>query len=459
MNNYILKLFKISLPIFISTALYVLALSIDLFLVSHYNEKLVGSIGNANQLLFYSNILLDFAIVGSSILLTQYFGGKKQQQFNEITTVSFVLTFSLAISMAIGIHIFAPFLLSSVLNVPTSIQGNAETFLKIVNFSTPFLGISLLYGNIASATGKTWIAMVASILMNIVNFFFVYCVLYGPLASYNLGIEGVALSTTLARIIATIVIVVLVHRFIDIRLSLDATLPLFKKWFKPIALLSLPSVADSVSYNTYQLIITQLINGLGILALTTKLYVQNISMYNLLFSIALARGGAILVGQAIGKNNLKEAKKIGTAAIMLSVILSTFVAILMFLLNKQLLSLFTTNASILKLGAAMILINVALEVGRSLNISAGAMSKAAGEVNAPFIISVIVIWIIILPLILIYSVFGNSLLIIWAFVAADELMRGILILYVWLSNYWKKRAQKMVSKIEEEEESYHYNYD
>ncbi|PIB51379.1 MATE family efflux transporter, partial [Pseudomonas sp. 2995-1] len=63
------------------------------------------------------------------------------------------------------------------------------------------------------------------------------------------------------------------------------------------------------SYNASQITITALVTLLGTTALATRIYTNNYMMVMTVFSVAMAKGIQIYIGQLVGAGMLEEAYK------------------------------------------------------------------------------------------------------------------------------------------------------
>ena len=73
---------------------------------------------------------------------------------------------------------------------------------------------------------------------------------------------------------------------------------------------------------------------------------------------------------------------------MITLILSCIIAAS----GHTLLSWLTSNPEIIRMGVIVLLIDVVLEIGRPINIFATNALRAAGDVNYPFYVGLIVMW-------------------------------------------------------------------
>src|SRR5699024_5342591 len=119
--------------------------------------------------------------------------------------------------------------------------------------------------------------------------------------------------------------------------------------------IGVPAGGEQLSYNASQMIITYFIAQMGTIALTTKVYVQNIGMFIMLFSVAISQGSQILIGRYIGAGEIDNAYVRGIKSLKISIIISTIAAIIVYTFSKPLLGIFTDNSSILEKGVMLLM--------------------------------------------------------------------------------------------------------
>ena len=103
--------------------------------------------------------------------------------------------------------------------------------------------------------------------------------------------------------------------------------------------------------------------------------------------------------------------------------------------------LFTENPQVIELGAVVLIINVALEFGRSTNLVLIACLRGSGDVFFPTACAIFSNWAIsVLGSYLFAVVLGMGLNGLWIALALDEIVRGILMIFRWKSGKWKTKC-------------------
>lgn len=161
---------------------------------------------------------------------------------------------------------------------------------------------------------------------------------------------------------------------------------------KNLMRVGLPSAGEQLSYSSSQVVITFFINMLGVEALATRTYCVNIIMFVYLFSISMAQGGAICIGHLIGEKKPHAAFLLGKYVMKKSVMITLILSGIIAASGHAILSWLTSNPEIIRMGVIVLLIDVVLEIGRPINIFATNALRAAGDVNYPFYVGLVVMW-------------------------------------------------------------------
>ena len=88
-----LSVFKMTWPIFIEILLQMMVGNVDQFMLSHYSQKSVAAVANANQIINIVIIALSVISMAATILIAQYrgAGNKEKVQFCFVSTTSFLI--------------------------------------------------------------------------------------------------------------------------------------------------------------------------------------------------------------------------------------------------------------------------------------------------------------------------------------------------------------------------------
>ena len=432
-----LTLFSLAWPIFIETALFMLLGIVDVFVLSQYNDLAAGAVNTANQATSITTIVFSAISTASAVLISQYLGAKKEASASKIAALSITLNF------AAGLIVSAVFLLFnqpilSFIGAKGEILSLAGEYLSIVGGFMFLQAVLTAMAVIIRNHGMTKISMYVTVGMNVLNTGLDILFVLG----FDMGVSGVAIATSISRMLGTAVLATVLFKKVE--------KPSIFKYLKPFPLkdvgnmlkIGIPGATETFLYNLSQLVITSIVlNYMAAEQLIAKTYVQNITMFFYVFAIAIGQASQIMTGHLIGAGKTDEAYKSGVKAHRFALLIALSISLIGALLRYPLMGLFTSNAEVIELGATVLLINVALEFGRSTNLVLIASLRGAGDVYFPTACAIFSNWAIsVLGSFLLAVVAGWGLYGLWTALAADEIVRAILMMLRWKSGKWKTKS-------------------
>ncbi|WP_170006690.1 MATE family efflux transporter [Bacillus fonticola] len=435
-----MTLFALTWPIFIEVMLYMLMGNADTLMLSLYSDNSVAAVGVSNQIVSLIIVMFGFVATGTTILIAQNLGAKNEQTAKEIAVVSLGANLIFGLILSVLMLVFTNGILG-MMGLPDGLYLEADAYLRIVGGFAFVQALIMTVGAILRSYGYTKDAMYITIGMNILNVIGNYFAIFGPFGFPVLGVEGVAFSTTISRAIGVVVAVVVLMKRMPTPLPWAFLFRLPKEHLQNLLKIGIPSAGENLAYNGSQVVITRFISEMGTLALTTKVYTQNLMMFIFLFAIAIAQGTQILIGHKIGAGQMEEAYKRCLRSLKIAIAVSLGMALLFSIFSKSLLGIFTDNPEIIALGTVLIWLTVILEPGRSFNLIVINALRAAGDVRFPVYMGILSMWGVSVTLSYVLGiVFGLGLVGIWIAFIADEWLRGILMLLRWRSRVWMSKV-------------------
>lgn len=438
-----MSVFHLAWPIFFQMLLGMALGYIDTVMLSNYSETAVGAIGNANTVIGFLTLAFTVITSATGIMVSQYLGAGKKEEMNRIYTVA--LAFNLVLSVAISLIVFLfsePML--RLINVPEEMVSDADMYMKIVGGTIFTQALINAFSQIFNSHGKTFFGMIIAFGMNVVNIIGNFLMLYGPLQILGLGASGVAVSTIFSRILAVAAAAVYFGFVIKGSFSPRYLVPFPANILKELLKLGVPSAGENISYNLSQLVITAIVNTMGIVAINTKIYGNMLSMINYMIAFAAATATQILVGHSVGADDYDFAYRRVLKTLRLGLIVSIFFAIVNWFAAPFTFRLFSSDPSVAELGATVMFIAIFLEFGRTTNIIIINSMKAAGDVKFPTILAIFSMWgISALFAYILGIVCEMGLAGVWIAMAADEIVRGIVVFIRWIHGGW--RGKRVIS--------------
>lgn len=431
---------KLAWPIFVQAFFSMCLGYADSIMLSRYSQTAVGAIGNSNQILGF--LTLAFSIISSatSVIVSQYLGAKLKDKISQVYTVA--IAFNLVLSLAISIIIFlGGNALLTFMNVPNEMMIDAEGYMSIVGGFIFTQALIDTFSKIFISNGKTVIGMVISFAMNIVNVIGNYLFLYGPLETLGFGAQGVAISTTVSRIIALIASIIYFAIKIEGNISLKYLKPFPKEIFNSMLKIGLPTAGENISYNIAQIFVSTFVNTLGTIAINARIYANILCNFSYLYSMSVAIATSIVVGHAVGGNDYEFAYKRVLKTMKSAIVIGVGIAIINCLIEPFSFTLFDAQEEVIALGKSVMIVAIFLEFGRTTNLVVINSMKSAGDVKFPVILGMLSQWGIAVGVsYLLGIVFDLGLVGIWIGLALDEIVRGVVVFIRWKRKTWMGKS-------------------
>lgn len=433
------SLFKLTVPIYVEYLLAMLVGNLDQMMISRYDNNCVTAIGNANQVL--NLLVMTFTIVNTAttVLITQYIGAGRKEQIPVTHTLAVFLNLvgGGLISAAL---FFGADPIFDFLGPPEWVREDFRAYMQIVGGTLFLQSVFSTFSAIFKSHAQMRPVMLLSVVMNVVNVATNAILIYGIGPFPQLGIRGAALGTVVSRLVVTVLIIILYFRYIRISLSPKNLCPFPFDQLRRIAAIGIPSGGEGVSYNITTMVIMIMINTFGQTAINTKLYASMFAMVTWMFASSVSQASGILVGYHMGGRDHEAADRQVRRTLLLSVIVTTSIAVLLRLISDPLFGFMNADAAVVTLGKTILMIDIILELGRAVNIVMVRSLQATGDVIFPIGLSISSTWLIAVGLSWLFGIrLGMGLPGVWLAMACDELTRAVIFLFRWKSGKWRTK--------------------
>ncbi|MEW9494479.1 MATE family efflux transporter [Bacillus altitudinis] len=430
------SLFALTWPIFIEISLYMLMGSADTLMLSQYSDNSVAAVGVSNQLLNLLIVMFSFITTGTTIVIAQLLGAGRNQEATLVAYVSLGTNFLISFVISLLMFVLAVPILH-IMGLSSELMPDATVFLQIVGLLSFIQALIMTYSAILKSYGFTRDTMYVTIGMNLLNVAGNYLVIFGPFGFPVLGVMGVALSTSFARLIGLTAMILIVRHRIGLRFSFKRMFYIQRTHLKKLLKIGIPSAGEQLSYNGSQMIITLFITFMGTQALAAKVYTQNLMMFIMLFGAAISQGTQILIGRLIGAKEFDAAYRRCMKSLYWAIAISLLSSTALSLSSTHLLTFFTSNSEIIQIASVLLILTIILEPGRSFNMVIINSLRAAGDAKFPVYMAMISMWGIGLPIAYLLGIqLEMGLIGVWISFIVDEWIRGIFMYRRWRSRVW-----------------------
>ena len=429
-------LLKLTIPIFLELILQVLLGNVDKVMVR--NDNSANAINQANSILDMLTFSMSVLAAGSLILINQYKGAKDKESEQKIYSIAFFFNLFLSFALSAIILIFADDFFK-LMNVSQDFYDEALLYIRI---NGAFLFLQAMILSLATFLRSNALVMegfIVSASFNVLNvglnalFLYVFKI---P------GVKGVAIATVISRIIGAITLFIMIYKLTDIKLTLRNSIFKAKGMLKKLLKISVPSAGESFSYSISQIVILSIINIIGltltVAAPTAKTYTNIMVQFSFIFTSSVTQAMQIMLGRYLGARDIDNAEKLINKTLSLSIISSVIISTIQALLSGIIFSLFTKDKDVIKLCQYIMWIEIALEIGRAINITLVRALQTSGDVFFPTILAIIFCWLVAVVGSYVFGVvFKMGIVGVWIAMSIDELCRGFIFIIRLKKGKWK----------------------
>ena len=436
------QLFSLTWPIFLETVLFSIIGSVDTLMLAGYADDAVGAVGVANSVMSLFQVISNIITAGTGILCAQYIGaGRTTKEKQPLIMGALLVNGALGIAFSLIAGLGAPVLLK-LMEVEAAQYEYARQYMTIVGSFMFVQTVAVTMTSLIRAHGKTKASMVFSLVMNAINMGLNYVLIYGKFGLPVMGASGAAVATVISKCLACVAAAVYLFRFVLPDLSFRLDWKAMKPAMGKILAIGSPAAGEQISYTLSKLVVMRMVTHLGAVAVNTYSYVNLVVMYVYLFSLAIGQGTSIMVGWETGARQPEKAKNICRFATNTSTLFSIAVLGVLCLLRRPMMGIFTDNADIIKMGAAVILSDFVLELGRSRNLVLVNALRAAGDVRYPLYVGLFSMWFFSVGVSFLLGIcLGWELVGIWIGLGLDECFRAVMMQIRWEKEKWTKFAK------------------
>lgn len=396
----------VALPIILQNGITNFVSLLDNLMVGRVGTDQMSGVAIANQLMFVYNLTLFGAISGAGIFGAQFFGKGDIEGFRYTFRFKLIICFMIFV---LGIGIFGVFgeqLISLYLAEgevgdvqATLIYG--KRYLRIMMTGMlPFCIVQVYAGSLREM-GKTVLPMAAGVCATIINCVLNYILIFGKFGAPALGVEGAAIATVVSRFTELVIVAGWTHiKRQENQFVIGAYRSLYipAKLFKNITMTGFPLLLNESLWSAGMAVLNQQYAQRGIQYVSS----MNISstVYNLFSIFFLSMGSvvSILVGQQLGKGDLKKAKEMANQLIAVSVGICVFVCLGMLAISGVFPELYNTEPLIKELAAQFIRVSAwAMPMQAFLN-SAYFTLRSGGKTWITFLFDSVYVWCVSIPL-------------------------------------------------------------
>ena len=397
-RNFYRSLASLVIPITIQNFITNAVNSADVFMLGYVGQTELSAVSLANQFQFLLSGFFFGISSGVVMLASQYWGKKDTNSIQAVMGIATKIALAITLILAIGAVTVPESMMGIYTNDRTLITIGAS-YLRIVGISYVCMSFSQVYHctlrSMERAQLSTVISSVALLLNVVLNAVFIFGIGGAP----KLGVIGVAVGTTAARVAELVLCLADAVRGKIFRMDLKIMFGKNKLLFADFCRYSLPALVNdfawTFAFSTYSVIMGHM-NADVVAASSVATTVRNLCT---ILCFALGSGASLLLGIRIGEGRLEEANQDARKSCQVTLIIGILTGVIILLLRPVVFMCFSLTERAVGYLDFMLWISAYYVVGQAMNtLLIAGVFRAGGDSRFGMICDIIVMWCISVPL-------------------------------------------------------------
>lgn len=442
-DKFYRQIFKLVIPIVLQNLLSAAVSSADVVMLNYVGQSAISAVSLATQ---YAGILFSVFYglgTGATMLCAQYYGKGDRKAIETVQGIALRFSITSSVLFAAASFLIPKQMMLIFTNDPELITLGAQ-YLRIVSVSYLCWGVIEVYLSVLRSIGRVMVCTILNTMAFSLNILLNAVFIFGLFGAPKLGVAGVALATSISRVIELIGCFVVSAYSKDIKLRLTAIFVKNKLLFQDFLKLSLPALGNDIVWGLAFSMYSVIIGHMGSDAVAANSFVVVVRNFGTILCFGVASAGGILVGNIIGENRMEDALDGAKKVMKLTVASGIIGGLIVLVATPFVLHYATLTETAMHYLKYMLLINTYYIMGTAVNTTLIAgIFRAGGDSRFGFICDTIDMWVYAVPLGF-FAAFVLKLPVIWVYflLCTDEFVKWPWVIKHYKSGKWLKNITR-----------------
>lgn len=432
------KIWQLAWPVMVGQLLHTVLVIADMWFIARLGSVEAAAAGTGTSLLGVIQVLPALVSAGAIALVARFTGANDQENIKRITSNSIILSIIAGISVMIISTILIDQLLMIFGDADIQVMDMAKKYVVIGLIGLPFFFYNATTRSVVQATGDTKNPVKIFILANVINigldYYFIMVL--------GKGIEGAAVATVIAEVVAFALMSLLVFRNIySGQLNVLIAAITFEKNVA-IRILKIGgfAVMQMITRPFTGLIMFRLVLAQGVEA--GAAFGIGGRMFNFVFIFLAGLGTAmsVMVGQSLGRHDEEGVDLLIKQGLVLATVNMMIFAIPFYVFPEFLIGAFIGDANVIHIGANYLRITYTGVLLAVFSTVFGSAFSGAGDTFPPMMASLIGNWMVKIPLAYVLTqYFDLSANGVWLAIAISVVAEAGVMAFWFKKGKWKEK--------------------
>ena len=436
------KLLVLAAPIVIQNLLSSAVNSMDVIMLNFVGQDAISAVSLAAQVANVLFMILYGAGTGATMLNAQYYGKGDIEAVKVVQGIA--MRFSLgAAALVAAAAFFLPEAVMRIFTDDAALVTLGAQYLRIVGVAYLCWGVIEVYLSVLRSIGRVNVSMGLNVLAFSLNILLNAGFIFGWFGLPKMGIAGVALATSLSRVVELIGCLI-VSAGSEIKLDLRYMLIRNKVLFDDFIKMALPAIFNDVVWGLAFTLYSVVLGHLGSDAVAANSLGSVVRNFGSVLCFGMSSATGIAVGQTIGEGDENKARLAASEALRLTFLSCAIGGAIILCVTPFVLRFADLSEMALHYLKYMLLINSVYIFGGGVNTTLiVGVIRAGGDSRFGLIVDMIDMWVYALPLAFLNAfVFKLPVLWVYLFMCTDEFVKWPWVFRHYFSGKWLKNITR-----------------
>ncbi len=432
--------FKLAVPVAVERISMSILAAVDAFLVGHYvGGDAVAAVG-ISSLLFWIPLAGAFGLdIATTAVIARDYGSGETSSLARTMRASMLIAFVWGAIAAALLSILAGPLLT-MMGVDAQVKSFGIDYIRAASLSFPLLMVMFAASGAMRGLGNTWIPMVMSLILNVVNAAVAFLLISGVI-----GIELEVLASGIGSaaggaVGGALAIAVLAFGIGPARYEFGKAFVTGRNDARRLANIGFPASLEEVQFMVAFLVYTRIVTGFGTASLAAHTIALRALELALVPGFAFGAAATTLVSRYLGAKRPDLAERAAVLSQIGAVGTMAVLGGLLAIFAPQFVALFVDDDEVIKIGSRLLRVFAIALPFMGLHASLGGALRGAGDVRYVLGVLTVTAWGVRIPVALICAVaLGLGAPGAWMGATAENIVRSGLIWRRFRTGDWKQR--------------------
>lgn len=398
----------------------------------------LGAVSVAFPIVFALISLIMGITMATTVLVSQYYGARRTDMVRKTINNSLLILIGTGLAISVsGVFLARPLL--RLIDTPAELMADATGYLQVFLGGIVFMFGYNVFGAILRGLGDSRTPLLFLFWGTAINAVLDPLFIFGLGPIPRMGVRGAALAAVLAQAISTYLAVRYLQRlkhvvhlnFKELAFDWDLT--------KLTVKIGLPAGIQQIAVSLGGLVVMSIINGFGATVSSGYGAATRIDSFAFMPAMSIGLSVSALVGQNLGAGKEQRVKEIVYWSLVIGGGVTVLLSVLIFFLPHVLLSIFTNDADLIKVGSGYLRVAAFSYLPFAAMFALSGVMRGAGDTLPVMVITLAGWWIFRIPLAEFLSRIPSlGVTGVWVATAASPMLGFLLAWAYYSTGRWKR---------------------